>query len=113
MRTKRILFFGLSIFFLAVIVTYPWKSIVVVPAIKVRVLDEAGTPAPGSTVQEKWEYGLIGSKDNREISKADEDGYASFPERTERISLLRLLFIQVIDIIPIPHGHGYGPKGTV
>ena len=113
MKVRRKLFLGLSIVVLAVLILYPWKQIVVAPAIKVRILDEAGNPAPGALVQEKWEYSSIGSKGYREVSRADENGYASFPERTERISLLRLVLSHARNIIHLPHGYGYGSKVTV
>jgi hypothetical protein len=113
MKRKRILVLGLSILILAVLVIYPWKRVVVVPAIRVRILDEAGNPAPGAVVQEKWEYRSIGSKEYREMSKADENGYASFPERTERISLLRLVPSVAREIIHLPHGYGFGSSVTV
>lgn len=113
MRVRRKLFLVSSVVILALLVLYPWKQIVVVPTIRVRILDVAGNPAPGALVQEKWEYSSIGSKGYREKSRADENGYASFPERTERISLLRLVLSQAINIIHLPHGYGYGSKLTV
>ena len=103
----------MSIAILAVLVVYPWKRVVVVPAIKVRILDEGGNPASGATVQEKWEYRSIGSTGYREISKADENGYASFPERTERISLLRVVPSVARELIHLPHGYGFGSWVTV
>ena len=113
MNVRRELVLGLSALGLAVLVLYPWKRVVVVPAIRVRVSDEAGNPAPGATVQEKWEYRSIGSKAQREVSRADENGYASFPERAERISLLRLVPSYAREMISLPHGYGYGSKVTV
>ena len=56
MKVVRKLFLGLGIVIPAVLVLYPWKQIVIAPAIRVRVLDEAGNPAPRALVQEKWEY---------------------------------------------------------
>jgi hypothetical protein len=113
MKARRILFLGLGIGILAVLIGYPWKRVVVVPAIRVRILDEVGNPAPGAIVQEKWEYRTIGSIGHREVSRADENGYAAFPERSERISLLRLVPSYAREIIYLPHGYGYGSKVTV
>ena len=113
MKRKLIVIAGVSLIIFAVLVIYPWRRVVVVPAIRVRILDQAGNPAPGAVVQEKWEYRSIGSKEYREISKADENGYASFPERTERISLLRLVPSVAREIIHLPHGYGFGSSVTV
>ena len=80
----------------------------VAPAIRVRILDEAGNPAPGTTVKQKWEYRVIGSKEYEQILKADENGYASFPQRVERISLAQLIPSIAREIIHLPHGYGFG-----
>ena len=110
---RRKLYFGLSIVILAVLFLYPWKQVVVVPAIRVRILDESGNPAPGAIVKQKWEYRSIGSKGYEEISKADENGYASFSERTERLSLLRLVPSYLRELVHLPHGYGFGSWVTV
>jgi hypothetical protein len=80
-RRRRLL--GLIIVLSAVVFLYPWKLVVVTPAIRVRVLDETGKPASGVVLKQKWEYRVIGSKEYQEISAADENGYAFFPERTQ------------------------------
>ena len=113
MKVRRKLLLGLTIAILAVFFLYPWKRVVVVPSIRVRILDEAGNPAPGAIVKEKWEYRSIGSKAHQELSKADENGYASFPERSERLSLLRLVPSVAREIIHLPHGYGFGSFVTV
>ena len=113
MKLKRNLILGLSILIFALVILYPWKRVVVVPAIKVQILDERGQPAPGTIVQEKWEYMTIGSKSHRELSKADENGYASFPQRNEQISLIRLVPSFAREIINLRHGYGFGSRVTV
>jgi hypothetical protein len=85
----------------------------VAPEMRVRTLDESGNIAPGIVVQEKWEYRTIGSKAYREVSRADKDGYAFFPKRTERISLIKLLPSIAREIIHLPHGYGFGPVFTI
>ena len=113
MKAKRAIFLGIAFAILVVFIVYPWKRVVVVPALRVRILDEAGNPAPNAVVQEKWEYLSIGSRRHRELARADENGYASFPERTERISLLRLVPSVAREIIHVPHGYGFGSNVTV
>ena len=113
MNSKRIFFFILSILVLGVFFLYPWKIVNIAPPIRIRVLNENGNPVAGATVQEKWKYASIGSISYRETSQANEDGYASFPERTEQISLLRFVASNAINKINLMHGYGYGPKVTI
>jgi hypothetical protein len=111
-RKKAIL--GLSIVVVALLVIYPWKRVVVAPAIRIRVLDEAGNPVHLATVKQEWEYRVIGSKGHQQIIIVDENGYASFPERTERVSLIRLIPAFAREMIHLPHGYkGFGSIVTV
>jgi hypothetical protein len=104
---------GLIIVSLAILFLYPWKAVVVVPAIRVRVLDEKGNPAPGVILKQKWEYRVIGSEGHQELSRADEKGHAFFKERTERISLLKFVISFAREIVHLPHGYGFGSWVTV
>lgn len=105
---------GLSILAVALLLIYPWKRVVVAPALRIRVLDEAGNPAQLATVKQEWEYRVIGSKGHQEITVVDENGYASFPERTERVSLIRLIPSFAREMIHLPHGYrGFGSLVTV
>lgn len=107
------IFIGLSVATLVGLALYPSKQ-VVVPAVRIRILDEAGNPSPGTLVQEKWEYSSVAGANNyREKSVSDENGYASFPERTERVSLLVRALSEVVEIIHLPHGYGHGSKWTI
>lgn len=110
-RKKTILI--LSIALVALLLIYPWKQVVVAPAIRIRVLDEAGNPARLATVKQVWEYRVIGSKGHQEITIVDENGYASFPERTERVALIRLIPSFAREMIHLPHGYGFGSIVTV
>jgi hypothetical protein len=80
---------------------------------RVLIFDEDGKPAPGTVVQEKWEFQTMGSKEHREISTADKDGYAFFPKRTERIPLIKLIPSIAREIIHLPHGYGFGSVFTI
>lgn len=113
MKTPLKLCIGLGIAALVGLALYPAEQ-VVVPAVTIRILDEAGSPAPGTLVQEKWEYSsVVGVNSYREKSIADENGYASFPERTERVSLVVRFLSQVVEIIHLPHGYGHGSTWTI
>jgi hypothetical protein len=113
MKSKRIFLICASIFILAVVILYPWNRVVVMPPIRVRIVDEMGHPVSNAVVQQKWEYQCIGSVEHREISAADQNGYASFPERTERISLARLVPSAAREILYLPHGYGFGSDVTI
>lgn len=111
--TRKRMILALGIVALAVLFLFPWKRVVVAPPMRVRILDEFGNPAPRATVKQKWEYRVIGSKAHQEIAKADENGYVSFPERTERISLMRLVPSVAREIVHLPHGYGFGSSVVV
>ena len=113
MPTKRKVSWILGSFFLLAFLFYPWMSFTVAPEMRVLILDENGNIAPGTVVQEKWEFRTIGSKEHREVSRADKDGYAFFPQRTERISLIRLLPSFAREIVHLPHGYGFGSVFTI
>ena len=113
MPTQRKVYWGLGVGLLLAFLFYPWMSFTVAPEMRVMILDESGNVAPGAVIQEKWEYKTIGSKQHREVSRADKDGYALFPRRTERIPLIRLLVSIPREIIHLPHGYGFGPVFTI
>jgi hypothetical protein len=112
MPTNRKIYRGLGVIFLLVFLFYPW-SFTAVPEMRVLILDENGNVAPDAVVQEKWEYKRIGSREHREVFRADRDGYATFPKRTERIPLIILLPSIAREIVHLPHGYGYGSVFTI
>lgn len=113
MKVQLKLLIGFGIAVLAGLALYPSKQ-TIVPAVRIRILDEAGNPAPGTLVQEKWEYSSVAGVNNyREKSFADENGYASFPERTERVSILVRFLSGVVEVIHLPHGYGHGSRWTI
>ena len=113
MPIKRKLYWGLGVGFLLVFLFFPWMRFTVAPEMRVLVLDENGNAAPGTVIQEKWEFQTIGSKEHREVSRADKDGYAFFPQRSERIPLISLLVSIPREIIHLPHGYGFGSVFTI
>lgn len=111
---KLILFLVIVLVALGFLLLYPWKRMVVAHAIRVRILDEAGNPARWATVKQEYEYRVIGSKGQEAITVVDENGYASFPERTERVSLIRLIPSFAREMIHLPHGYyGFGSLVTI
>ena len=112
MLTKRRVYLSLVGILPLVCLFYPW-NFTVAPEMRVLILDENGKVAPGAVVQEKWEYKSIGSEEHREVFKAEQDGYAVFPKRTERIPLIRLIPSIAREIVHLPHGYGYGPVFTI
>lgn len=91
-----------------VILFIPWRNAVIAPAIRVRVLDEVGQPASGVLVVQEWEYRVPGAQERSESATADAEGYAAFPERSERISLGQQALSIGREIVHLPHGYGIG-----
>lgn len=99
-RSRRVFIVLISAALVAVGFAYPVES-TVVPAWKIRVVDEAGRPYAGMSVSQAWKhYSLeLEGGENMESRWTDGDGYVEFPERTLRMSLLsrafRLAFTKV------------------
>jgi hypothetical protein len=101
---------------------YPIET-TVVPAWKLRVIDENGVPYQGLRVVESWKhYSLeLEGGTNGEERWTDKDGYVEFPIRTLSMSILgRLVRTALTSIKRYMHGgtgiHAYimatGPLGT-
>ena len=112
-RRKLVLALIVVLVALGLLFIYPWKR-VVAPAIRVRILDQDGNPARWATVKQEWEYRVIGSTGHVAMTVVDENGYASFPERTERVSLIRVIPTLVREMVNLPHGYyGFGSFVTI
>jgi hypothetical protein len=107
MKRGKILILILS-FLILLSLLIPWRKVAVAPAVRVRVLDEAGNPAGNVIVAQEWEYRAVGSEEHKELVTADAQGYAAFPERTERISLAGQTLSVLREIVHLPHGYGIG-----
>lgn len=89
-KLSRRLFIILIIAVLVVVgLAYPFNS-TVVPAWRIRVVDEAGSPYAGMEVSQAWKhYSLeLEGGENMETRSTDASGYVEFPERTLKLSLL-------------------------
>src|SRR5262245_2103286 len=91
----------------------PLRTFVISPAVRVRIIDEAGYPARGVIVAQTCEYITVGSKMHEQILKADDQGYVTFPQRAERISFARLFLGVFRDIVHLQCGYGFGPYARV
>ena len=72
-----------------ILIAYPFKS-TVIPAWRLRVVNEKGEPYIGKKVRQAWKhYSLeLDTAENMEDRWTDHNGYVAFPERTIRANLL-------------------------
>ena len=98
----------------AVILLYPAKT-VVVPAWKIRVVDESGRPLPNEFVRQVWKhYSLeLGADDHSDDKWTDAEGYVSFPERTVRANLLQRILVPVRNMVALGPHASYGISAYV
>jgi hypothetical protein len=70
-----------------VIMLIPFES-TVVPAWRIRVIDENGRPYVGQIVTQSWKHYTLEKEAGRnaESRQTDNAGYVSFPERTIKAS---------------------------
>src|SRR5882672_1607716 len=84
----------------------PYKT-TVVPAWRLRVVDENGHPYAGKQVRQTWKhYSLeLDAGDNLEDRWTDENGYVAFPERTIRASFLGRVILTTFNTgMTLAHG---------
>ena len=98
----------------AVVLLYPTET-VVVPAWRVRVVDEAGSPLPHEFVRQTWKHYSLepGAGEHGDDGRTDADGYASFPERTVRASLLRRMFVPLRNTVALGPHASYGASANI
>jgi hypothetical protein len=106
---------------IALVMLYPFKT-TVVPAWRLRVVDEKDSPYGGKQVRQAWKhYSIeINGTDNLDDRWTDTDGYVTFPERSIRASILRrIVFTSFSAVMTLAHGSmgiharvaATGPKG--
>lgn len=95
---------------LAVIVLYPWET-TVVPAWRVRIVDQGGAPLRNTGVRETWQHYSIESRGHEEDLLTDQEGYVTFPKRTIRAGLATRTIRSMINALN-PH-HSSGPGASV
>lgn len=105
--TKRLGFIIVVVMTLSAIGSIiPFQS-TVVPAWKIRVIDETGRPYAGMSVSQAWKhYSLeLEGGENMETRQTDEAGYVEFPQRTLKLSLLsRALRSVYTHVLTLSHG---------
>lgn len=93
---------GFLIAALLIVLLYPFKT-TVVPAWRLRVLDESGSPVGSMAVNYSWQHYGIEWSGRTEQSETDADGYVSFPERTTRASIIQRAFVMLMNVLSLPH----------
>jgi len=84
---KARLSIGISLLGIVMLIL-PFDSIVV-PAVSVRIVDEAGNPMRNVFVKEEWNDVTVEDGVHVDLVKTDEKGVATFPTRTVRSFLLK------------------------
>lgn len=100
---------------------YPYKT-TVVPAWKLRIVDEKGKPYAYMTATQAWkDYSLeIEAGQNLDTRSTNTDGYVEFPKREIRASVLKRVSLTLWSaLMTLAHGstgvkayiHVSGPRG--
>ena len=100
---------------------YPYNS-TVVPAWKLRIVDERGKPYVNLPATQAWKnYSLeINAGQNLDTRSTNLDGYVEFPKREIRASVLkRAILTSLTALMTLTHGgfgvrayvHASGPQG--
>lgn len=112
MRRRKL--FWVTLVLAILVAVSPYES-TIVPAWKLRVVDETGTPYVGKQVNQTWKHYSL-DKDpgtNIESRYTDSNGYVAFPERTIKASLLSRVVRSVYSAaMTLAHG-GYGVHAYV
>src|SRR5216683_464277 len=109
-RKGRTLLVAISLIGLAVVMLYPWETMVV-PEWKVRIVDENGLPLVNTGVREVWQHYSIESRGHRQDLITDKAGYVTFSERTIRAPLALRITRTIVNRLN-PHG-STGPDAFV
>jgi hypothetical protein len=110
MRITRLKILVIFLGLVVIAVLYPFE-VTVVPAWRMRIVDEKGVPLTNSMVREVWMHYSIETRGHEEDSRTDNDGYVSFPERTIRAPLLQRLVRTTLNKLN-PHG-SLGPVAYI
>jgi hypothetical protein len=93
---------GLALVLIVVVMIFPFET-PVVPAWKIQVVDEAEHPISRIGIRQSWQNYSIESREHREDSITDDNGYVTFPARTVRASLLTRLIHPISNLRAGPH----------
>ena len=77
----------LLVVIVAAVIVLPFET-TVVPAWRIRVVDEAGSPIAGVNVREHWQHYTVETRGHEQLLITDENGYVSFPARSVKASIL-------------------------
>ena len=112
------LWIGLSICLLlsciGVVLLYPTKT-VIVPAWKLRVVDESGKPYTEQFVRQSWKHYSfeLDAGEDMEDQWTDADGYVAFPERVIRANLVQRMLNPLTNKMSLGEHASYGASAAV
>jgi hypothetical protein len=98
---------------LIVVLLVPYEC-TVVPAWRIRVVDESGELVRGVTVRQHWQHYAVEDYGHEAELQTDENGYVVFPQRTIKTNGFSLVFGSLGNILENPiHGDGFLPDAHV
>ena len=109
-KRKKFAAGALLIACIGLVLFYPFET-TIVPAWKVRIIDESGKPVLTAPVSERWRHHSIETHGHNETSITDDEGYVSFPRRTVRASLVFRIVGGAVVRLNV-HGES-GPKASL
>jgi hypothetical protein len=98
----------------AAILLYPTKT-VIVPAWRIRVVDEVGKPVSNEFVRQSWKhYSLeLDAAEHLGDGWTDADGYVAFPERSIRANLLQRILVPLVNTVSLYEHASYGVSAEI
>jgi hypothetical protein len=97
---------------LAFAVCIPFPS-VTVPEWKVQFVDHKGRPFAGLEVEQTWKNYSTENSEHRESRRTDSQGYISFPERTNRASMMTRILGPIANFLSSLWEASYGPSTSL
>ena len=97
---------------IAAVTVLPFET-TVVPAWRIRVVDEAGNPIAGVNAREHWQHYTVETRGHEELLITDENGYVSFPARSVRASILDRIIGVIRNIATTAIHTSFGPHAHV
>lgn len=111
-RTRQSWLFWIAVGSIAFVILFPFKT-TVVPAWKIRVIDEDGKPIAGTSVREYWHHYSVESEGHEQDLSTDDNGYVTFPSCTVRASIVRRIAGPILNVLDQGAHASFGPSAML
>jgi len=108
-RRRRILI-GLIVVLIILLVPIPST---VVPAWRIRIVDQEGGPVTNINVRQHWQHYSFQAEGREIDARPDPDGYVSFPRRVAWAGALPRLLGPVLNVVTLGVHASFGPTAAV